>query len=100
MSCPSFYAAGLVYTGLVPSRPRDKAALGVVSGFFQDDLREAQREAGLPTQGVETIIELNYQIELTRFAYLRPDMQYIFNPNGDNEIDDAFVVGFELGVRF
>ncbi|MDJ0848147.1 MAG: carbohydrate porin [Myxococcota bacterium] len=97
---PFFYTAGLVYIGLLPGRPHDKAAVGAVTGFVRDRLRDAQRAAGDNVQDAETILEWNYHIQLTPFLYLRPDMQYVFKPNGLDEIDDAFVIGFEFGVRF
>ncbi len=97
---PFFYTASLVYTGLVPGRPWDKVAIGATTGFVRDRLRDAQRAAGQAVQDAETIIEWNYHIQITPFLYLRPDMQYVIKPNGFNEIDDSFVIGFELGVRF
>ncbi len=97
---PFFYTAGLIYIGPIPGRPDDKLALGATTGFYLDDLRDAQRDAGVSTQDEETVIELNYHMQITRFMYLRPDMQYVIQPNGNSEIDDALVLGFEFGVRF
>ncbi len=97
---PFFYTAGLVYIGLLPGRPHDKLAIGAVTGWVRDRLRDAQREAGQDVQDAETVIEWNYHIQLTPFLYLRPDMQYVIKPNGFSEIDDAFVIGFEFGARF
>ncbi len=97
---PYFYTAALVYIGLVPGRPHDKLALGATTGFYRDRLRDAQGEAGLSRQDEETVIEWNYHIQLTPSLYLRPDMQYVIKPNGLSEISDAFVIGFEFGVRF
>ena len=97
---PFFYVTGLVYTGLIPGRPTDKTSLGFTGGVFRQELRDAQREAGQGAQRMETIIEFNYQYNITRWFYFRPDMQVILDPNGLDEIDDAVVLGFEVGVRF
>jgi porin len=97
---PYFVSAGLIYEGLLDARPKDKAAFAVASGFFSSDLRQAQRDAGLDKQTAETVLELNYQVQVTPYFYLRPDIQYVINPQGNNNIDDAFVIGFEAGLTF
>jgi porin len=97
---PYFVNAGLVYEGLVPGRPKDKTALGMYSAWFSSTLRGAQRAAGLPRQTNETDIELNHQVQITPWLYLRPNIQYVINPNGMAQIRDAFVIGFETGVTF
>jgi porin len=97
---PYFVSAGLIYEGLLNARPQDKAAFAVASGFFSSDLRQAQRNAGLDKQTAETVLELNYQVQVTPYFYVRPDIQYVINPQGNNDIDDAFVIGFEAGLTF
>jgi carbohydrate-selective porin OprB len=37
---------------------------------------------------------------VTKFFYLQPDVQFIFNPGGRKNIDDALVVGTRVGVIF
>jgi porin len=99
-SIPYFFSAGLIYEGLIDARPKDKAAFAVANGQFSDRLRRAQRRAGLEQQHSETILELNYQIQLTEFAYFRPDIQYVVQPNGIRDIDNALALGFEAGMEF
>lgn len=70
------------------------------TAWCSSDLRDAQREAGISSQTSESLIEINYQRQVSPYAYARPNIQYIFTPNGRSEIDDALVVGVELGVTF
>ncbi len=97
---PYFVSGGLIYEGLFDARPKDKAAVAVASGFYSNDLRNAQSNAGVEKQHAETILELNYQVQVTKFFYVRPDIQFVFNPSGYQDIDNAFVIGFEAGIDF
>lgn len=76
----------------------DKAAVGMYGAWFSSDLRDAQRVGGLPTQSSEITFEINYQVQVNPYTYIRPNIQYIADPNGMSEIDDALVLGFELGI--
>ena len=97
---PYYLNGGLIYEGLIPCRPNDKTALGFYSGWFGQDLRKAQRSAGLASQTSETNIELNHQVQLTPWFYLRPNIQYVIKPNGLDEIENALVLGVEAGITF
>jgi porin len=97
---PYFVNGGLIWEGLIPCRPHDKLDLGFYSGVFSQSLRDAQHAAGLPGQTSETDIELNYQVQLTPYLYLRPNIQYVFKPNGLNTIRNALVLGTEIGITF
>lgn len=97
---PYFLSGGLVYQGLLDSRPQDKTALGFAVGWFSDNLSDARHAAGLERKTTETLIELNHQIQLTPAIYVRPDLQYIIRPAGQGNIDNALVIGFEAGVSF
>jgi porin len=97
---PYFLNGGIVWEGLLSWRPADKLALGGYSAWFGSDLRAAQRNAGLHPQHNETDLELNYQVQLTRFLYVRPNIQYVIQPNGQTYIQNALVIGAEVGVTF
>lgn len=97
---PYFASGGLIYEGPFDARPKDKAAFAVASGFYSSDLRNAQSNAGLPQQYAETILEANYQVQVTPYFYVRPDLQYVINPKGYDNVDNAVVIGFEAGVNF
>jgi len=97
---PYYMNGGLIDEGLIPGRPNDKTSLGFYAAWFSHDLRDAEREAGLSSQSVETDIELNHQIQFTPYFYLRPNIQYIIKPNGLVTIQNALVLGVEAGVTF
>jgi porin len=95
-----FFSWGFVYTGLVPGRDRDVAGFYGAYGHFSADQRSAQRRAGQPGQVYETVLELNYRINLLPWFYLQPDIQGIINPGAAHRIDDALVFALQFGVPF
>jgi len=97
---PFFLNGGLIYKGLLAGRPADQTALGFYTTWFSGDKRDAQEAAGIEGQTAETGIEFNHQFQITPYFYLRPDVQYIINPNGLSSIDNALVVGCEIGLTF
>jgi porin len=84
-------ATGLVYQGLPPGRNRDVTALCFVVGHFSEEL---------PGQSDEMILEFNHRFQLGPWWYITPDIQYIINPNGQSDIDNALVLGFEASFNF
>ena len=88
--------SGIVYRGLVPERDEDIAMLGFVYGEFSDDY--AATVAGDPT--FEIALEAGYRVQLTKFAYVQPNLQWIINPGGTGDIPNALVLGAQMGVTF
>jgi porin len=103
---PYFFTAGVACRGIFDSRPRDAAGLALVYGDFSSDLRHAQeRQQRLnPSVGVqnyETVLELTYRLYLQKSAlFFQPDLQYIIRPGGTGIIDNALVLGCQIGVNF
>lgn len=103
---PWFFTAGVAARGLFEARPEDVAGFGVVFGSFSNDLQAAQRQAQLlnPSVGVqtnETVLELTYRINLDHASvFIQPDIQYIFRPGGTGQIDNALVLGAQIGINF
>ena len=48
----------------------------------------------------ETVLECYYNLQLTPWLHISPDVQYIFNPGGDASVKDAVVVGVRIGIVF
>jgi porin len=88
---PTFFGAGLVYKGLIPTRDEDHTAIG----FFQGEL-----SSDLATNGSERVLEINHTVQLTPWLYVRPDLQLVFNPAGDRNAPTAIVFGGEVGITF
>lgn len=103
---PYFFTAGVACRGIFDSRPRDTAGLALVYGDFSNDLRDAQeRQQQLnPSVGVqdyETVLELTYRLYFQKSAlFFQPDLQYIIRPGGTGRIDNALVLGCQIGVNF
>lgn len=91
---------GLVYKGLVPSRDDDYTVFGVVFGQFSRDYARAQRAQGLGFPTYELVLEWGYRVQLTQFAYIQPDIQWVINPGGTGNIPNALVLGAQMGVIF
>ncbi len=82
---------GALYHGLIPGRERDTTGLAVYYGRFSDDLVD---------QSYELVFEANYQLQLTPWFYVTPDVQYVVRPNGTGTIPNALVIGAEVGIDF
>jgi porin len=84
------FAGGIAATGAIPFRPRDILGIGADwSGL--DDL------PALP-HAAEPAIETFYKFQLTRWASLKSDLQYVSHPGG--RYRDALVGTVRLEVDF
>ncbi len=93
-------AGGLSYKGLIEGRPDDALSLIGAYGDFSSDLSDSQVAAGLSNQTGEGLLEINYRAQLAPWIFVEPDAQWIINPNGQSNIDDALVLGLAFGVVF
>ena len=48
----------------------------------------------------EILLEINYDIHVTRGINIQPEFQYVFRPNAQASIHDAAVFGFKRHVEF
>ena len=92
--------AGVVYKGLIPRRDQDVTIFGVVYGEFSDDYARVVSPTGIDRPTYETVLEVGYRVQLTKFAYVMPELQYIINPGGTGQLDDAAVLGLRVGITF
>ena len=97
---PFQYNGGLVYTGLLPFRPRDVSIFGVAYGNFSTNYAQANQTSLGGYASYELAYEWGYRINLTKFAYVQPDAQWIINPGGAGTIPNALVLGAQIGVTF
>jgi porin len=86
----SFYVdAGLTYQGLLPGRGNDTA--GIAIGFAQigGNARALDRDVQtfgnplFPVRDHEAVLEVTYQMQVTPWMTLQPDLQRIFHPGGN-----------------
>ncbi len=91
---------GAFYTGLIPGRDKDKTIAGLIYGRFGDDYADVTDPTGKNRPTRETVFEFGYRVQLSKFAYIQPDVQFVSRPNGTGQIDDAVVVGAQVGISF
>lgn len=92
--------AGIVYRGLVPTRNKDVTMLGFVYGNFSDDYADTIAATGAGSPSYEIALEAGYRFQITKFAYVQPNLQWIINPGGTGNIPNALVLGAQMSVTF
>lgn len=88
----TFWSAGAQYQGLIPGRDGDVLAVGVAQGLLS-------RDAGFSAPR-ETVIEVYYSAAITGWLTVSGHVQYVGNPGGSDELDDAVVVGIRAQLSF
>jgi porin len=88
---PYFLGGGFSYQGLFSGRDNDIASAGVIWGTFS---------RYIPRTTAETVIEANYQIALTGWLSITPDIQYVIRPSGSSAIKNALVLGTQVAIVF
>jgi porin len=103
------YYAGLIDHGFWAARPKDGIGLlllyNTISGRLGNvqaveealDLPISNMATGIQTH--ETIVEVNYDIQVYRGINFQPEFQYVIRPNAQEDIKDAAVFGFKLHVQ-
>jgi len=94
---PFLIMSGLIYKGILPNRPDDTAAFQVVYAQYSRNLAAGQT---VNPQRYEMVFEWTYKAMITKFAYIQPDIQFIVNPGGGNNLDNALVIGWQSGLTF
>ncbi|MDJ0512252.1 MAG: carbohydrate porin [Methyloceanibacter sp.] len=96
-----YFDLGLTFSGMVPGRPDDGFAIGYAYTGISDDVQAFNADSGEPVgSGYEALIEAVYIAEIMDGWTLQPNFQYIFNPEGGVEADDATVVGLRNTLAF
>lgn len=87
-----FWSVGLQYQGLIELRDDDVLGIAFARGTFagSDSL------AGL--EGAEQAVELYYSVAAAPWLSLSPDIQYVADPGGGSDSDDALVVGLRARI--
>jgi porin len=92
--------AGFNFTGFVPNRPQDIAGIAIAYSPVSSDFSNAQILQGGSAYSKETVIEATYQIHLTPWCNIQPDVQYIITPSGQVGSPNALVVGIRSSINF
>lgn len=97
---PFYFHTGLVYKGLIPTRDNDQFGIAFAYGDYSSYKANADADRGRPIQTYEGVLEFSYRIQVNKWAYVQPDLQYIVRPNGTGLTQNATVLGFQVGVNF
>jgi len=93
----NFYIdGGLNYKGLIPSRDNDVLGVAIAYGHLSNN---PQNNQGRSNPSYEILLEATYQIELTTWLSVQPDLQYVIHPSGA-DIANALVLGARTTVSF
>jgi porin len=91
-----FYSSGFQYMGLLEGRGRDTTGLAMYRVESSDDYRRFVN----PSFHGETGYELYYRIQMTPCMALTPDVQYVHQPGGLKNGDDALGLAMRLRITF
>lgn len=97
---PFQWNSGAIYRGLLPRRDKDTAIFGLAYGQFSGDYSRSGAAYRAQPVTYEMALEWGYRIQLNRFFYVQPDVQYIIRPGGTASIPNALVLGAQIGVAF
>jgi porin len=88
-----FYSLGISGKGSIPARDRDAWGIGYYHANISDDVSSA----GLHS---EQGAEVYYNIEITPWCHLTPDLQVLVDPGGSSRHDVAVVYGLRMQMSF
>jgi porin len=91
---------GLVYTGILPERKKDKVGIAFAYAQMSPDSRSLASAAGLPGPSFESIAELSYSWNISSSCSLQPDLEYVIHPNGTQQFGNALVIGIRAVINF
>ncbi|OJV03186.1 MAG: hypothetical protein BGO12_20850 [Verrucomicrobia bacterium 61-8] len=98
---PFYFQAGLVYTGLIPTRNDDLTMFAIGYGSYSFYNIQALQESGNVNQpNYSMVLEWDYRLQINKWAYVQPFAQYIVKPAGTGAIENATVLGVQTGVVF
>jgi porin len=98
---PFYFHTGLVYRGLIPTRDNDQLMAAFGLGQYSFYNIEALQDRGNVNQPNYTaVLEVDYRLQINKWAYVQPYIQYIIQPNGTGAIENATILGFMTGITF
>jgi porin len=98
---PFYFHTGLIYKGLIPRREQDQTGVALALGNYSYDKILADYSAGRTVhQTYEGVLEFDYRIQVSKWAFVQPFLQYLIRPNGTGLVQNATVLGLHFGVEF
>ena len=99
------YEAGGVYQGTFSGRANDTVSPGYVRAVVNPHLIQSAKNSNPSTGGLppaESVIELSYGAQITKWLLIRPDLQYILDPGAFRFARErrALPFGVQVKVQF
>jgi porin len=99
---------GFTLAAPLPGRDNDQAGIDLGIGRVSSRAAGLDRDHATIARGVETLVELTYQAQVTPWLQLQPDLQFVINPGAGlmNPDDDSrqlrneFVAGIRAITTF
>ena len=85
---------GLVVSNPLGARTEDVSGFGLTWVDFTDEPAAGFDEPS------ELVIECFYKIQFNPFLSIKPDLQYVIDPGGNANLDNAFVPGLRVDASF
>ena len=96
-----FYAlGGLVYKGLIPDRDEDQIGVAFAYGSYSFDAQQLDESRRRVPRTDQAVLEFDYRIQLNRFAYVQPTLQYIIRPGARGLVENDTILGLHFGANF
>jgi porin len=95
-----YFDAGLTYKGLIPTRDDDTFGVAFAYAQLTSAAKDAAIADGPVGVGSEMVLEATYQAKITGWLSIQPDVQFIINPGGTQDLQNAFVVGGRVSINF
>jgi len=97
---PFYFHTGLIYKGPIPGRDKDQLGVAFAYGNYSFYKQIADENRGRTPQIYEAVLEFDYRIQVNKWSYVQPVLQYIIRPGGAGLVENATVLGFQVGVFF
>ncbi len=98
---PFFFYSGLVYEGLIPGRDADQLGVALALGNYSESKWQADENRGATNlQTYEGVLEFEYRVQVNRWSFVQPFVQYVIRPGGAGAVSNSTVLGVHFGVIF
>ncbi|MEO6054044.1 MAG: carbohydrate porin, partial [Chthoniobacterales bacterium] len=97
---PFYVLTGLVYRGLIPYRDNDQLGAAFAYGSFSQDEQTLNINRGVAPRTYQAMLEFDYRVQINRWAYVQPTLQYIIRPGGRGLVQNDTIIGMQFGINF
>jgi porin len=95
-----YFDTGLTYKALIPTRGDDTLGVAFAYARLSSGARRAAVQDGSVGVGAEMALEATYQAQINKWLSIQPDLQFIINPGGNEDLGNAVVIGGRISITF